>query len=422
MKNPDIIVVGAGAAGLMAARELSKAGKKVLILEARDRVGGRIFSLDSEFGFPAQGGAEFVHGEALTTRALIEEAKLHVTSLREGEMANLCSGSLEIENVVFKPEKLKEALKKLKTDMPIAEFLRVHFGGTEDSDLRNAVLGMVEGYDAADPERASTFAIRNEWLGDENWQADRIEEGYGALMNFLETECRTHGVDIEFGIEVLKVTIRNEITLETAGRVFTGERALITVPLPVLSEMEFEPSILEKKRAISRMGWGGAIKILLRFEEPFWLGASGGNFENILYLRTEGPIGVWWTQFPERSPLLSGWLAGPDAEKYKGNSDAEILEIGLTSLSNVFHMEKADLKKQLKNWKVANWLADPFSKGAYSYATVQSVEAAKILAEPIQNKVFFAGEALYGGKDTATVEGALSSGKKTAENILNSEE
>ena len=89
----DVIIIGAGASGLMAARELSKAGKKVLILEARDRIGGRIWPLDeNEFGYPAQGGGEFVHGKAAVTKALLKEAGLtyspmggEVWTVRNGE-------------------------------------------------------------------------------------------------------------------------------------------------------------------------------------------------------------------------------------------------------------------------------------------------------------------------------------------------
>src|ERR1700722_10000624 len=190
MSDPEIIIIGAGASGLMAAREHSKAGKRVLLLEARDRIGGRIMPFDeAEFDYPAQGGAEFVHGEAPVTKELIKEAGLTFVS-EDGEVWSNRNGEL-VRNQSFLPdsELLKEKFALLKEDISVADFLEKEFGSEEYTSLRNSVKRMVEGYDAADPKRMSTFVVRDEWLGSNDLQSGRIKEGYGALLDFLKTEC-----------------------------------------------------------------------------------------------------------------------------------------------------------------------------------------------------------------------------------------
>src|SRR5258708_7712004 len=125
----NVIIIGAGACGLMAARELSKNGNKVVILEARDRIGGRILPLSQkEFGYPAQGGAEFVHGPAKITHSSINEANLTYRSVTDGELWQVQHGKLSKDDlqIPFQNE-IHQRLKKLTDDTPIATFLDLYF-------------------------------------------------------------------------------------------------------------------------------------------------------------------------------------------------------------------------------------------------------------------------------------------------------
>ena len=173
----EIIIVGAGACGLMAARELAKAGKKVVILEARDRIGGRIWPLDEkDFGYPAEGGAEFVHGKAPITKALFREMGIAITRT-EGDMWDSRGGEITINNERLpNQDELHQKLKELPRDMPIADFFDTYFQGKKYLNLRNEILDMVEGYDAADTKRIGTFTLRDEWLGGEEWLQYRIKK------------------------------------------------------------------------------------------------------------------------------------------------------------------------------------------------------------------------------------------------------
>jgi len=209
--HPDhIVVIGAGAAGLMAARELGLAGKKVTVLEARDRCGGRIHQFPAaEFGYPAEGGAEFVHGEAPVTHGLLREAGLSLLPI-EGTQWTVEDGKFSREESEDPREaELHKTLQELKDDLTVAEFLRRHFAGTKYDRLRHCIERMVEGYDAADPERASTLALRDEWMdGGRSTQA-RIAGGYGALVEFLTAECCNHGVAIHLGAAVSAIEASN---------------------------------------------------------------------------------------------------------------------------------------------------------------------------------------------------------------------
>jgi monoamine oxidase len=415
----QIIVIGAGAAGLMAARELARAGRKVTILEARERCGGRIHPLPAaEFGYPAEGGAEFVHGEAPVTRGLLREAGLSLLPI-QGTRWNVEDGALSRDEPA-EPHmgRLHRALEDLKSDMPVAEFLRRHFAGPEYSRLRRSVVRMVEGYDAADPARASILALREEWMSRGTGAQARIAGGYGALIEFLAAECRRLGAVVHQNAAVSAIETSDGRALVRCadGGTHSGDAAILTVPLPLLQEVVLPPSMHDKVAAAADIGFGNVVKVLLRFKTRWWVGAKGRDFSDLLFLLSDRTIPVWWTQYPTEHPVLTGWVAGPRTKAIAHLGDGDLIEAGLASLADIFDLTAEQLKRDMIAARAINWASDPFARGAYSYATPDTRRAQSALASP--DVVLFSGEALYRGRDVGTVEAALASGLKTARTLL----
>ena len=423
MNHYDVIIVGAGASGLMAARELSRAGRKVLVLEARDRIGGRICPLDEgKFGYPAQGGAEFVHGEAPITRALVKEAGFAFVP-EDGEIWSVRAGELRRhEGFREHDDTLQEKLRSLKEDMSAAEFLRMHFSGDEYAVFRNSVIKAIKKYDAGDPELISTFTIKNEGLGNDSGDVPGgwIREGYGALINFLKEGCDRQCVEFRFGSVAQRISIKGAGVSVVAGdREFTAGRAIVTVALPVLQNIRFDPELKPKIDAASKIGFGNAIKLVIKFKTKWWKSVNGLDLGKMAFLLTNEKFLTWWTQYPLEVPVLVGWMAGPQAAAHASSTNEELLEEAITSLARALGISPEAVKDQIEHYEACNWPADPFTKGAYSYTTIATKDAYDVLSEPVDDILFFAGEALYSvGHATATVEGALGSGLETAQKIL----
>ena len=417
--SEHIVIVGAGPAGLMAGRELARAGKRVTILEARERCGGRIHPLPAaEFGYPADGGAEFVHGEAPVTHALLGEAGLSLEEI-EGTLWRFDGADFSREDPYDPHEaELHAVLGDLKDDLTVADFLRRHFAGPEYDRLRYSIERMVEGYDAADPERASTLALREEWMDGGLHRQARINGGYGALIDFLAAECRRHGVTIRLGCVVSAIEEEGGavVVRGAGGDVHRCDRAILTVPLPLLREIALPASVRAKAAAADDIGFGNVVKILLRFARPWWR-ERRPDLADMTFLLSDQTIPVWWTRYPEQHPVLTGWFGGPRTAELQGLDPQALIEAGLGSLAAVFDLSRDEVARDLVAAAAINWGHDRFARGAYSWATPRTRAAQTMLARA-DGAVLFSGEALYRGRDMGTVEAALASGLETAGTIL----
>ena len=320
-------------------------------------------------------------------------------------------------------DRLVQALRELQADLPVIEFLDAYFAGQQHRELRRTIIGMVEGYDAADPFRASTFALRDEWMGRELGQQGRIAEGYGALIEYLVSECHRHGASIHFGASVAAIIERRQgiATICRDGATFEADAAILTVPLPLLPEITL-PSAAREKVAVatSSIGFGNVVKILLRFRTKWWANYDGRNLADLSFLFSNATVPTWWTQHPADHPVLTGWFAGPKADKVGHLTPTELVKMGLTALAEIFDLPVDRVTQDVTASRAINWGNDPFARGAYSYATPQTREAQTALKRPCGG-VFFSGEALYAGPDMGTVEAALASGLETVQIILTAE-
>lgn len=422
----DILIIGAGAAGLMCGYKLSAAGFAVGILEARDRTGGRIHTLRGH-GFTdfAEGGAEFMHGELPLTSGVLKEHRILYHSIK-GTSWKVKDGKADW-GYFFEGgwEKLVETLGTLKEDMPLADFLTKYFPDEKFQPLKDSVKGFVEGYDAADINKVSSLALSEEWSGHDDSQQFRVGGGYSCMTERLAREVVRHKGEIHLLQEVTEIswTSGSLKAITSQGRVYSARKVIVTLPIGVLRSgaVKFTPVIPAYTQAFSQIGYGGVIKFLLEFHTPFWLDKDPfpcRKMPLLHFLFSDALIPTWWTQLPKQNALLTGWLGGPSASEFSGKDDDTLIEKALDSLAYLFNCEKSRLKDHLRTTSVVNWITDPFAQGAYAYTTLETAAAKKVLTEPVSGTVFFCGEALYDGPEMGTVEAALASGFSLAEKIF----
>jgi monoamine oxidase len=417
----DVIVIGAGAAGLTGALEIGRTGRKVAIVEARSRIGGRIMTiLPSDI--PIELGAEFIHGNLPLTKALLENAGAGINAVK-GRIWQKKEGAFrEQEDFLEDYKNLEEKLRAMMRDKTVASFLEEDLHGNEYPDLKSSLRNYVEGYYAADMERASTFAVREEFFRDEEEQY-RPAGGYRQLIDHLHQECLKIGVEIFLSKPVLELHWqRGSATAVTEQEIFRGQKALLTVPIGVLQKERicFKPALPAVNKAAGSLGYGHVIKVILVFDRAFWQEQPhmSHDLTDLGFLFTGEEIPTWWTQFPTQYPVLTGWLGGPKAEALHHLKEEEMVEKAITSLGKALQKDVVQLHHMLVSWHFHNWSTDPYAEGAYSYEVVGGSQISKQLLQPVENTLFFAGEGLHQGPQIGTVEGALASGREVSHRLI----
>ncbi len=423
------IIIGAGAAGLGAARVLKDAGHMPIVLEARDRIGGRAWSRYDLGSHPVEMGAEFIHGTKGATWQLLHQYGLgsvfayrnHGPEVLEHLDDTLRDqASLGASSFFDVAEQVASTAAANAGDQSVAAVLNQALGAClgDYSDAESRLYGNTfTVYVTEDLEKVGVRGIRDLLTADPAAEPDpnpdrnfRVAEGYSALWDRL-----SEGIDVRLGTEVRSITWDGQqVSLETSAGVIEGDAAIVTLPLGVLKSeaVRFSPPLPEEKLdAIAELGAGVVNKIILEFEEPFWPEQMGLLFTNL-------DSQCFWPSGAGRetsTPLLTWWTSGSMARRVAEDVPRAV-EGALADLQQIF--ARASLPP-LRSVEAVCWGSDPYAQMAYSYVPVsdEGKEIHDALARPV-GSLFFAGEATTRPPASASVPGAFESGRRAARELL----
>jgi monoamine oxidase len=393
----------------------------VAVLEARNRIGGRILT-DRSTTSPIELGAEFVHGKSNVISPILEKARLELLESSDTRLI-FDKGSLRPCEGFWK---IIQTVNRQIQSSPEISYERFLEGVEAPAFEKLLAKSYVEGFNAARAELISTSAIAMEDRAAaeiDGGSQFRIKLGYASVIEWLATGLPSESLHLQTAVrEIRWKQYRVEVLADTPDgeRIFSAIRLIVTVPIGVLKAssgapgaIQFIPAPSEKEAALEHLEVGHVTKLLIYFKERFW--ESSGRFAFVISF-DEG-IPTWWTQEPLASNILTGWAGGPAGEKLIDLSPEELLDRAIESLSRIFAKSASWLHACVDKFYYHNWSSDPFCRGAYSYPKVGGLRAGQSLAEPINDTIFFAGEATDSQGAYGTVHAALNSGRSSARKI-----
>ncbi|HZW99913.1 MAG TPA: NAD(P)/FAD-dependent oxidoreductase [Trueperaceae bacterium] len=416
-ERADVVVLGAGVAGLSTAHALVDTDLDVLVLEARDRLGGRVHTDRSFAGFPLEFGAEFVHGERVPTWEWLERlglktvhwnkqddswvrmadgTRLTMAEARASDPRFDVTRSWALPDVPARPlESFGRYLQRIGFEPAQIDYVRRAFANAAGESLRHL--------DAASMLDSITGA------GDTGHEDFRIVEGYGAVLEALGigAEIRTRAQ-----VERVEQTAEGVSAFTTAGEEFAAKLLVCTLPVGVLAagDVEFVPGLPPATlQALRGLGMGPAVKCVYRFREPI-------TPPGIKAIYASGRAPMWWTpSFGHETDAVvwTAFLTGDAAMDLLRRGEEEALDDALESLRR----ELGRPGLQAVDAQLVDWVSDPYARGGYSYVRPGHRGARELLAEPTP-PILWAGEATSPEADAATVHGALQSGRRAAREVL----
>ena len=432
--DTDTVIVGAGAAGLAAASELVANGHHCMLVEARARIGGRIFTERhaGRAGMPVELGAEFIHGES---KAILDRLDASGgVALDAGRERWVVQGR-RLRRAEGQFDELQRRFRRLpapQPDISFEEFLRRHRRAVPEA-VRQIACSMVEGFDAADTSRISAREVLDEWSGPAaaNSPTFRPAGGYDALLQSMRDTLRPDGAALRFDTVVRSIDWRKgHVDIEALDRGdilrIRAARAILTLPLGVLQlpaaapgHVRFTPELRSKRSALAHLATGPVIRVVLRFSRPFWAELDSCRYRDAGFFFTpKSSFPTFWTSLPARTATLVAWSAGPNAARMAGLREKELFAHIQASLRALFGQRDYRLRLESMLWH--DWQSDPYARGAYSYVMTGGARARHALAKPIDDTLYFAGEACDTTGEAGTVGGALTSGVAAARQVLDS--
>jgi monoamine oxidase len=385
-------------------------------------------------------GAEFVHGTPRALWAVLDAARLRVVDAAE-EHVTFDDGRLQQrEDFGGAVGEVLEALgDEAGADRSFAEFLAARFPGDAHADARRLARAYVEGFHAAPAGDVGVHGLaRAEGAASGNDQAFRIADGYDRVVAWLHAGVG-EALDVRLATVVRRIAwssgrVRvHAVDATGAAAVFVAPSCVVTLPVGVLcaapgdtGAVAFEPEPPGKREALHRIGAGAVTRVTLQFRRRFWedreavpsLDPEVDPLQLSFVHAPEQTVPIWWTVRALRAPLLVAWVGGPRGRALAALDRVALASTCVASLATVFGRDPAEIAAELVATHTHDWVDDPFSRGAYSYARVGGADAGARVAEPVAGTLFFAGEATAAGGHTGTVHGALESGRRAAGEVL----
>jgi monoamine oxidase len=413
-----VVIVGAGISGIYAAHLLASKGAEVIVLEASDRFGGRIKPLRAFADFNIELGAEEIHGQHSVWHDLVTSVEHQfVTETKDLYWLNgvIQSEELAAQNTFF--VQLQELFDQISSyvGFDISAETWANLEGLNDSVLHifNAWVGNENGtslsrigmYGLRDAENLWTAGDANLMLKNRDFLSV-IEEKFSSTLNLIQ--LNTPVVSIDSGGDKVLITTLDESIIE-------ADKVIVTVPLNILksNSITFVPALeSERISAFGKIGMDAGIKVILRFDAPFWPADTGS-------ILSDGFVPEYWVTSgggrSASSNILTAFVMGEKAEILSAQGDGMVDSI-LSDLEEMFEGSSLHYVDHV----IQNWGNEPFIQGAYSYAKPGAGDARKIIAKPLNDKVFFAGEATHILGHAATVHGAMETALRAVNEILES--
>ncbi len=418
--NPcqKIVIIGAGAAGLAAAHFLKKSGVECMLLEASERIGGRVYSREGTGTTPAELGAEEIHGENSAWFWLLQTHNFDLI-----EYAHKNEDFYFVDNKLI-PEKLIEGradyqnaynywdyLQEYQSKQPLAFHVwlkkqQAYFG--EMSSFIKAWVENAYGTQAALLNVPDMLKVGNTWnSGETNFvlESDSYQQ---ALEKIFSSALPL----VQLGKVVRQIDYQNQeiILTSTQGETWKADKVLITIPLTQLQKqaIDFQPALPPaKQRAIQNLQLGNVMKLILRFKEVFWEENTGSIYTNAL-------ISEFYSSAKDDTPQLTAYISGQACQTLSKLDEKEILSEALRTLSEIY---QKSIEPLYDTHLLIDWKKEPFIEGAYSFPHAHAERYRSLLASPIDEKVFFAGEATNYHGHAGTVHGAIESAYRAVQEM-----
>ncbi len=414
MHSYDVIVIGAGAAGLTAAQELSTKGIAVLVLEAQDYIGGRIKTYH-EWGRPVELGAEFIHGSNTVTAKLAGDMGLKtVSAFQDRRLVDADGNTLSHDDRQQYYRLMGYIDANGRRGTSLAELI-AHNPITNDPTLRRLAEVSVGDYEAGDADSLDSGAFSEmERRSAHDGENLMLRDGYQQIVERL-----AEGVTVRTRSIVTAIDYSHQTYIAVAlasGETLHARQVIITVSLGVLQhgDIAFVPALPPEKRAIiNRLGMGNVMKLILRLRDPqdvsaLFRYADGDNYS----LQT---ITCWWASAADPR-VLAGCCGGSRAAAVLALPEDRLLAKVSADLGK---LSAAGEPPVVVDYKISRWDDNPFVRGAYSNHPVGvGNNERRALARPTDNRLFWAGEATNASGDYGTVNGAIVSGYRAAGEAL----